>query len=66
MTTDSRAAAYAEVIGDPIAQSRSPAIHGYWLAKAGIEADYRACQVKPAELGDYLAQRRSDPSWRGL
>ncbi|KPQ32097.1 MAG: shikimate dehydrogenase AroE, partial [Porphyrobacter sp. HL-46] len=22
---------YAEVIGDPIAQSKSPAIHNFWL-----------------------------------
>ncbi|MEC7400197.1 MAG: shikimate dehydrogenase, partial [Pseudomonadota bacterium] len=28
---------YAEVIGDPIAQSKSPAIHGFWLEKLGID-----------------------------
>ena len=33
---------YAEVIGDPIVQSKSPAIHGFWLGKLGIDADYRA------------------------
>jgi shikimate dehydrogenase len=57
--------AYAEVIGDPIAQSKSPAIHGFWLGKLGIEADYRACHVRPDELADYLAARRADPLWRG-
>ncbi len=56
---------YAEVIGDPIAQSKSPAIHGFWLGKLGIEADYRACHVRPEELADYLAARRQDPLWRG-
>ncbi len=56
---------YAEVIGDPIAQSKSPKIHGFWLAKLGIEADYRACHVTPDALADYLAQRREDPLWRG-
>jgi shikimate dehydrogenase len=56
---------YAEVIGDPIAQSKSPAIHGFWLAKLGIEADYRACHVTPEGLADYIAARRSDPLWRG-
>lgn len=56
---------YAEVIGDPIAQSKSPAIHNYWLGKLGIDADYRACHVAPADLGDYLAERRADPDWRG-
>jgi shikimate dehydrogenase len=56
---------YAEVIGDPIAQSKSPVIHGFWLAKLGIEADYRACHVRAEELADYLATRRADPLWRG-
>lgn len=56
---------YAEVIGDPIAQSKSPAIHNFWLTKLGIEAAYRACHVRPEELADYLAARRSDAAWRG-
>jgi shikimate dehydrogenase len=56
---------YAEVIGDPIAQSKSPTIHGYWLERLGIEADYRACRVISSELSDYVSQRRSDPLWRG-
>lgn len=56
---------YAEVIGDPIAQSKSPAIHGFWLGKLGIDADYRACHVLPEDLGDYFAARRADPAWRG-
>lgn len=56
---------YAEVIGDPIAQSKSPTIHGFWLAKLGIEADYRACHVTAEELPNYLAVRRADPLWRG-
>jgi len=56
---------YAEVIGDPIAQSKSPKIHGFWLGKLGIAADYRACHVTPDALADYLAERRADPDWRG-
>lgn len=56
---------YAEVIGDPIAQSKSPAIHTYWLGKLGIAADYRACHVTAEGLADYLAARRRDPHWRG-
>jgi shikimate dehydrogenase len=56
---------YAEVIGDPIAQSKSPAIHGFWLRKLGIQADYRACHVTPEDLADYIARRRADPLWRG-
>ena len=56
---------YAEVIGDPIAQSKSPLIHGFWLEKLGLEADYRACHVTAGELGDYFARRRKDAQWRG-
>ena len=57
--------AYAEVIGDPIVQSKSPAIHTFWLNQLSIAADYRACQVRPGELADYFARRRDDPDWRG-
>lgn len=57
--------AYAEVIGDPIAQSKSPAIHGYWLERLGIDAEYRAAHVTGDGLVGYLAQRRADPDWRG-
>jgi shikimate dehydrogenase len=56
---------YAEVIGDPIAQSKSPAIHNFWLAKLGIDAEYRACHVRPEELVAYLAARQEDLNWCG-
>lgn len=56
---------YAEVIGDPIAQSKSPAIHNYWLGKLGLAAEYRACHVTAEDLAAYLAERREDPDWRG-
>ena len=56
---------YAEVIGDPISQSRSPEIHNFWLKALGIEGDYRATKVTRADLADYLADRRADPQWRG-
>jgi shikimate dehydrogenase len=56
---------YAEVIGDPIAQSKSPLIHNHWLARLGIRGEYRATRVRAAELSAYLHERRSDPDWRG-
>ncbi|RJT24627.1 shikimate dehydrogenase [Chakrabartia godavariana] len=56
---------YAEVIGDPIAHSKSPKMHGFWLAQCGIEADYRAVHVTEAELPAYVEQRAADPLWRG-
>lgn len=56
---------YAEVIGDPIAQSKSPAIHNFWLGKLGIDAEYKACQVTAEGLARYLDERRQDTNWRG-
>src|ERR1044072_5776609 len=56
---------YAEVIGDPISHSKSPAIHGFWLEALRIEADYRAAHVTPDGLAAYFAARRDDSDWRG-
>jgi shikimate dehydrogenase len=56
---------YAEVIGDPISHSKSPLIHGFWLKKLGIDAEYRTCAVKADDLADYFAQRRKDADWCG-
>lgn len=56
---------YAEVIGDPIAQSKSPLIHRRWLMQLGLEGDYRATRVTADDLAGYLAERRQDPDWRG-
>lgn len=56
---------YAEVIGDPVAHSKSPAIHKFWLAALDLEGDYRATRVAPDGLEAYLAARRGDPDWRG-
>ncbi len=56
---------YAEVIGDPIAQSKSPVIHGFWLEQLGLEGRYDRAHVKAEGLADYLAARRGDPAWRG-
>ena len=56
---------YAEVVGDPIAQTKSPVIHKTWLAELGIDGDYRATRVEASELSAFLAARRGDPDWRG-
>jgi shikimate dehydrogenase len=56
---------YAEVIGDPIAQSKSPAIHGFWLQALDIKATYQATHVRTGEVAEFLNTRRSDPHWRG-
>ena len=62
MTSDR---AFAEVIGDPIEQSRSPLIHQYWLDALGIAADYRRHLVRAVDLASYVASVRADPLWRG-
>jgi len=54
---------YAEVIGNPIAHSLSPAIHKFWLKQLGMHADYRAALV--TDLGSHFDARRRDPDWRG-
>lgn len=56
---------YAEVIGDPIAQSKSPVIHRYWLDQLGIEGDYRAWRVTAAALADHIKRSRDDYCWLG-
>jgi shikimate dehydrogenase len=56
---------YAEVIGDPIAHSKSPIIHKFWLEKLGLEGDYRRKRVMPGELPAYFRSRHADPDWRG-
>ncbi|NBN80176.1 shikimate dehydrogenase [Microvirga tunisiensis] len=45
MTTTRRAA----ITGWPVAQSRSPLIHGYWLRKHGIDGDYGRVPVAPED-----------------
>jgi shikimate dehydrogenase len=42
------------VIGWPIEHSRSPIIHGYWLAKYGIDGAYEKEAVAPDALADFL------------
>jgi shikimate dehydrogenase len=56
---------YAEVIGDPIGHSLSPAIHNYWLEVLGLDGDYRAARVPAGALGSYLKEKSRDPFWRG-
>jgi shikimate dehydrogenase len=57
--------AFAEVVGDPIAQSKSPVIHRHWLDQLGIAGDYVRTRVGAGALADFLNQRRADPDWRG-
>ena len=40
----------AGVIGHPIAHSRSPALHGFWLRHYGVKGHYIPMDVAPADL----------------
>jgi shikimate dehydrogenase len=48
------AARKAFVCGHPIAHSRSPLIHGHWLAELGIAGSYEAIDVAPADFPAFL------------
>ncbi len=56
---------YAEVIGDPIAHSKSPLIHKFWLEKLGLDCDFRRTRVGGDGLAAFLEERSDDPDWRG-
>lgn len=56
---------FAEVIGDPIAQSKSPLIHKQWLRQLGMDGEYLKSRVPAGGLEAFLARRSADPDWRG-
>jgi shikimate dehydrogenase len=58
-------AVFAEVIGDPISQSKSPLIHNFWLKALKLEAGYRATPVTRSGLAEFISQRRTEADWRG-
>jgi shikimate dehydrogenase len=45
----------AGVIGSPIAHSRSPQLHGYWLKTYGLQGHYIPMDVAPADLAQVVA-----------
>lgn len=48
----------AFVCGHPIAHSRSPIIHSYWLEQYGIAGSYTAIDVAPERFPDFMAGLR--------
>ena len=46
----------AGVMGWPVAHSLSPRLHGYWLARHGIDGRYDALEVAPDRLAERLAE----------
>lgn len=49
----------AFVIGHPISHSRSPLIHGTWLAEHGVDGSYEPIDVAPADLPAFFTRLRS-------
>lgn len=48
----------AFVIGHPIKHSRSPLIHGSWIAEHGIDGSYEAIDVAPEALPAFIERLR--------
>ena len=46
----------AGVVGWPVAHSRSPLIHGHWLAELGIAGSYERFAVPPEAIGRFHAE----------
>ncbi len=44
----------AGVIGHPVAHSRSPALHGYWLRRYGLKGHYIPIDIAPNDLPDLI------------
>lgn len=44
----------AFVVGHPIAHSRSPLIHGHWLAEHGIAGSYERLDVPPEDFASFV------------
>lgn len=45
----------AGVVGWPVAHSRSPLIHGFWLNQLGLSGRYDRIAVPPEDIGRFLA-----------
>src|SRR4051812_28620324 len=56
--TEADAKRAACVIGWPIAHSRSPLIHNYWIKPLGLNAEYRREAVKTEELAGFVSSLR--------
>ena len=49
----------AAVIGDPIAHSRSPALHGHWLRRYGLTGHYVPLPITPDDFARLLPLLRA-------
>ena len=49
---------YICVLGWPIAHSRSPLIHNYWIKQYGLDAEYRREEVAPDKFAEFVGRLR--------
>jgi shikimate dehydrogenase len=54
MTAEHPRIPLAAVIGSPVAHSRSPALHGYWLRRYGLRGHYVPIDIAQADLAEML------------
>lgn len=54
----------AFVMGHPIAHSRSPMLHGYWLKRYGIEGSYERLDIPPQDIDSFFSSF-SEAGWIG-
>jgi len=67
LLAEARGRPFAAIVGWPVEHSRSPALHGYWLKKHGIDGHYGRLPVEPKRtaveaLVDFL---KRTPNARG-
>ncbi|HLM13583.1 MAG TPA: shikimate dehydrogenase [Reyranella sp.] len=58
---------FAAIVGWPVENSRSPALHGFWLKQHGIDGHYGRLPVEPkrAALEELIAFLKRTPKARG-
>ncbi len=66
--SDEKPVPRAGVIGWPVAHSRSPKLHGYWLQHYGLPGRYDRLPVPPEGLADFITALRAgwDEGFRGV
>jgi shikimate dehydrogenase len=64
---EARGRPFAAIVGWPVAHSRSPALHGFWLRQHGVDGHYGRLPVEPnrAALDELVAFLRRTPNARG-
>jgi shikimate dehydrogenase len=67
LLSEARGRPFAAIVGWPVDQSRSPALHGFWLKQQGIEGHYGRLPVEPNRqaLEELVTFLKKTPNARG-